>query len=115
MADLPPPVKKELIEWLREFPLFYSTDGTHWYRANKFDPMCEEAADTIERLQAEIAAKDTAVLAEREACATSLEMSNDSLRLMAGEMSAETMRTVQAILKNRAQFNRERDSTQNAN
>jgi hypothetical protein len=38
------------------------------------------------------------VLAEREACAQLLELTNAELRLAASEISAEEMRTIQAIL-----------------
>jgi hypothetical protein len=41
----------------------------------------------------------TARAKERERCAQSLQMSNDELRLMAGEMTAQELRTAQAILK----------------
>lgn len=39
---------------------------------------------------------------EREACARSLEMTNAELLLMAGEMTAQELRTVQAVLKAKA-------------
>lgn len=38
------------------------------------------------------------VIAEREACARLLELANSELRLAAGEIAPEEMRTVQAIL-----------------
>jgi hypothetical protein len=39
---------------------------------------------------------------EREACAKALEMPNSQLLLMGGEMTAQELRTVQAVLTNRA-------------
>lgn len=45
---------------------------------------------------------DPAVLAERERCAALLELTPSQIRLMAGEMSAQEMRTVQAVLSDRA-------------
>ncbi len=45
---------------------------------------------------------DPMVLAERERCAALLELTPSQIRLMAGEMSAQEMRTVQAVLANRA-------------
>ena len=44
---------------------------------------------------------DQAVLEERERCANLLELSPSQIRLMAGEMSAQEMRTVLAVLANR--------------
>ena len=42
------------------------------------------------------------VMAEREGCARMLEMSRQELRLLAGEMTAQELRTVIAVLANRA-------------
>lgn len=39
---------------------------------------------------------------EREACARLLELSNQEILLLAGEMSAQELRTVRAVLANRA-------------
>ncbi|MBK6616391.1 hypothetical protein [Ottowia sp.] len=39
---------------------------------------------------------------EREACAQLLEVSNAALKLMAGEMTAQELRTTQAVLKGKA-------------
>ena len=44
---------------------------------------------------------------EREVCAKMMELSDQQIRLMAGEMTAQEMRTVKAILKNRATVIRE--------
>jgi DNA-binding GntR family transcriptional regulator len=37
----------------------------------------------------------------RDACLIILDLSNQAIRLLAGELTAQEMRTVQAILKNR--------------
>lgn len=42
------------------------------------------------------------VAAETEACAKMLEMKNDELRLLAGEINPDEMLTVQAVMANRA-------------
>ncbi len=46
---------------------------------------------------------------ERLECAALLELTNSELRLLAGEMTAQELRTVQAILKNRIQAIKNRD------
>jgi hypothetical protein len=48
------------------------------------------------------------IKAETEACARLLELKNAEIRLMAGEMSSQEMRTVQAVLTNRATILRHR-------
>jgi hypothetical protein len=48
------------------------------------------------------------VLAEREACANLLELTNSEIRLMAGEISPDEMRTIQAILSWRVRIIRAR-------
>jgi hypothetical protein len=48
------------------------------------------------------------VAAETEACAKLMELKRDDLRLMGGEMSAEEILTVQAVLTNRAAVIRRR-------
>ncbi len=48
------------------------------------------------------------VLHEREACAKLLELTNSEIRLIAGEISQDEMRTVQAILGWRARIIRAR-------
>jgi len=45
---------------------------------------------------------DAASKSERESCAKLMELSNSELRLLAGEMTAGEIRTVQAVLKQRA-------------
>lgn len=40
-----------------------------------------------------------AITQTRESCAKALDVSNAAILLMAGEMDAETLRTVQAVLK----------------
>ena len=55
-----------------------------WHRANLADERADAAGD------------------ERAECAKLLRLSNTELRLLAGEMSAQELRTVQAVLKNRA-------------
>lgn len=54
--------------------------------------MAEDAKDLVAQARAD----------EREACARSLEMTNAELLLMAGEMTAQELRTVQAVLKAKA-------------
>lgn len=53
-------------------------------------------------------AEEDPIAKEREACAKVLELSPDQIRLMAGEISPDEMRTILAILKNRALIIRER-------
>lgn len=48
------------------------------------------------------AAVEAARLEEREACAKLMELTNAQLLLMAGEMTAQELLTVQAVLKSRA-------------
>ena len=48
------------------------------------------------------AVAELAVAAERERSAKLCELSADSIRLLAGELSAQEMRTVRAVLANRA-------------
>lgn len=48
------------------------------------------------------AALQEALIAERETAAQKLELSTSELLLLAGEMSAQELRTVKAVLKNRA-------------
>ena len=48
------------------------------------------------------------ILAEREACAQLLELTNSEIRLMAGEIEPDEMRTIQAILAWRARIIRAR-------
>ena len=55
-----------------------------WHRANLEDDRAEAAED------------------ERIECAKMLRLSNTELLLLAGEMTAQELRTVQAVLKNRA-------------
>lgn len=43
-----------------------------------------------------------AIATEREACASTLELSQSELLLLAGEMTAQELRTVRAVLANRA-------------
>ena len=45
---------------------------------------------------------DAAVAAERESCARLLELRASELLLLAGEMTAQELRTVQAVLSQRA-------------
>lgn len=52
------------------------------------------------------------VLAERETCARMLELSNSELCLIAGEMTAQELRTVKAVLAQRANAIRMRTNTQ---
>jgi len=47
---------------------------------------------------------------ERERCAKLLELSPSQIRLIAGELTAQEMRTVLAVLENRAQAIRRPDS-----
>lgn len=47
-------------------------------------------------------ATEAAVVSEREACAQLLELSTKEILLMAGEMPAQELRTVKAVLTNRA-------------
>jgi hypothetical protein len=46
----------DLTQRLRKRVRFWSMDGTRWYMDNKPDEDCEEAADRIEALEAELAA-----------------------------------------------------------
>ena len=57
-----------------------------WHRANLADDRADAASD------------------ERAECAKLLRLSNTELLLLAGEMTAQELRTVQAVLKNRAAF-----------
>jgi len=47
-----------------------------------------------------------AITAETERCANMLSLSADEIRLIAGEMTAQEMRTVQAVLAQRAMLMR---------
>jgi len=47
-----------------------------------------------------------AITAETERCASMLSLSADEIRLIAGEMTAQEMRTVQAVLAQRAMLMR---------
>ena len=51
---------------------------------------------------------DSAVADEREACAKLLEMRESELLLMAGEMTAQELRTARAVLSQRARAIRQR-------
>lgn len=63
----------------------------------------QDAQDDVDQInKAHSAALASAAAQEREQSAGLLDLSGDAIRLMAGEMSAETMRCVKAILKNRA-------------
>lgn len=70
-----------------------------WYRANARQEISEERTD---------AAED-----EREACARMLELRDTELLLMAGEMTAQELRTVKAVLAQRADAIRMRSNEQN--
>lgn len=51
-----------LVKKLREFPNFFTVDGSHWLRGSEIDPLCLDAADAIETLRRERAAwKDEAL------------------------------------------------------
>jgi hypothetical protein len=45
---------------------------------------------------------DDLIKQEREACAKALELTNSELKLIAGEMTAQELRTVRAVLFQRA-------------
>ncbi len=55
-----------------------------WHRANAVDDKAEAAED------------------ERTECAKLLDLSTSELQLLAGEMTAQELRTVKAVLRNRA-------------
>lgn len=61
-------------------------------------------ADLMTILDEAIASERAAV---REACAKEMEISRSAILLMAGEMTAQEMRTVRAVLQNRASVLRE--------
>ncbi len=61
----------------------------------KFDQWLKQS--NINKLGPELAAKE-AWVASSEACASALELSPSQIRLMAGELTAQEMRTVQAVL-----------------
>lgn len=63
--------------------------------SRKFDEWLEQAH--VGELASERAAKE-AWVARSETCASALELSQSQIRLMAGEMTAQEMRTVQAVL-----------------
>lgn len=44
---------KEICAKLRTVPQFFSTDGFRWYASSDKEPLAVEAADLIERLEAE--------------------------------------------------------------
>ena len=75
---------------------FEDRSKQHATETGKADPSAFEAWFAAERL-------------EREACAQMLVMKNDQIRLLAGEMTSEEMRTVQAILSYLARAIRARD------
>jgi len=60
------------------------------------------------------AAAEVEVAKEREACAKLMELTRAELLLMAGEMTAQELRTVRAVLTNRAWAIRERSKTVSA-
>lgn len=64
--------------------------------------------DAQKSLQAILEHVKSLVSAERETCAKLMEMKNDEVRLLAGEMTAQEMRTVQAVMANRAAVIRRR-------
>jgi hypothetical protein len=63
------------------------------------------AQRTLNELRAEV---QRLVAAEREACAKMLELPNGELLLMAGEMTKQELRTVRAVLTQRASAIRNR-------
>jgi hypothetical protein len=65
-----------------------------WHRANLADDRADAAAD------------------ERAECAQLLRLSNRELLLLAGEMTAQELRTVQAVLTNRAAVIMERPNVE---
>ena len=65
-----------------------------WHRANLADDRADAAAD------------------ERAECAQLLRLSNRELLLLAGEMTAQELRTVQAVLTNRAAVIMERPNAE---
>jgi hypothetical protein len=70
----------------------------------KLNALLEEAKDRnpgLQLLAAESAIQEALQAAradERELCAAALELSNQELLLMAGEMTAQELRTVKAVL-----------------
>lgn len=69
------------------------------------------AQRTLNELRAEV---QRLVTVEREACAKMLELSNSELLLMAGEMTKQELRTVKAVLTQRAWAIRNRQPAQQA-
>ena len=65
-----------------------------WWKNNTSHPAC--SAEDAKAIWQEARA------IENEACALELELSQASLLLLAGEMTADELRTVYAVLKNRA-------------
>ena len=82
---------------------------------NLIDQHAEDWGDVGEKMAAWYLANSQpeiaeAVSDEREACATLLELRDSELLLMAGEMTAQELRTVQAVLNNRASVIRTRSN-----
>jgi hypothetical protein len=71
-----------------------------------FDELDLDAADALSALVIQVEADAVA----RERAARLLELSPPELRLLAGEMTAQEMRTVQAVLRNRAAVIRHGDA-----
>jgi len=65
-----------------------------------FDEFCNQSGHYAEN--GDRAMWDAAVLSTREAAAKALELTDSEIRLMAGEMTGQELRTVQAVLKARA-------------
>lgn len=58
---------KSLIERLRDFPQFYSSDGAHWYRGTEKEKLTQEVASLIEHLVVELSIAKSVLAAQSPA------------------------------------------------